>query len=143
MCWGRTFSLVELFCHIVSNDSQTFFPLHHIRDALAKETWQCSNCTLQCNQMCYSVPRPFLLQAKGLACETRVSIIFVIFKILISIPMAELPIYVNYVCQNNINSNCRSLIYHDYYYSPYRHSIYVITFMGLIDIFNVACPLYM
>ena len=69
MCWGRTFSLVELFCQIVSNESRTFFPLRHIRDALAKETWQCSNCIPQWNKVCYSVPRPFL-RAKGLARET-------------------------------------------------------------------------
>ena len=68
--WGKTFSLVELFCHIVSNESRTFSPLLHIRDALANETWQCSNCIPQCNKVCYSVPRPFLLQAKGLARET-------------------------------------------------------------------------
>ena len=47
------------------------FPLRHIRDALAKEAGQCSNCIPQCNKVCYSVPRPFLLQAKVLARETR------------------------------------------------------------------------
>ena len=66
--WGRTFSLVQVFCHVVSNESQTFFPLRHIHDALVKETWQCIP---QCNKVCYSVPRPFLFQVKGLARETK------------------------------------------------------------------------
>ena len=56
--------------HDVFVSLPTGFRKSHIRDALAKETWQCSNCISQCNKVCYSVPRPFLLQVKGLARET-------------------------------------------------------------------------